>query len=322
MVGNNDTANPAIQTIPNLPQFHPDEEWLILAKKLLQNAGQLSNTAKFLALYKSLPRDLQKDCKEMLQSDEDNTFVLLCEELNKRFETPAHIKFQNMYTCETIGDRSPLQFLRDLRRKHSSVGEINLEHLQFAFAQGLPEKYKPFVFSDISTNLDGIAERIDKLHNINKSSMTATNSYPFQINNYSSSIPLGAISNINSKENEAQIMKDNSMLNEMRQIQLLEDLKETMAKMNKRIDEVESAITSTKKQPPVQNEQNYRSYPQRVMTQQRSTNYNNYAPKPKSNPIGLCKYHNLFGPRARTCILPCNWRRENTPRKPFNQGNY
>ena len=94
MVGNNDTANPTIQTIPNLPQFHPDEQWLMLAKKLLQNAGELSNTAKFLALYKSLPRDIQNDCKEMLQSDENNTYDMLCEELNRRFETPAHVKFK------------------------------------------------------------------------------------------------------------------------------------------------------------------------------------------------------------------------------------
>ena len=321
MVGNNDTANPTIQTIPNLPQFHPDEQWLMLAKKLLQNAGELSNTAKFLALYKSLPRDIQNDCKEMLQSDENNTYDMLCEELNRRFETPAHVKFKNMYIIETIGDRSPTQFLKDLRRKHASFGVTDVEHLQFAFAQGLPEQYKPLVFSDIPANLDGIAERIEKLHNINESPVHASNSYPFQVNNHSS-MPNCAIANINSKEKNDQNMKDKAMLNEMRQMQLLEDLKETMNKLNKRIDEVESSISSANKQSQTQDEQYYRPYHQRVMNQQKKPNYNYNSSRPKFNPNGYCEYHRVFGHRARNCMQPCNWRRENTPRKSFNQGNY
>lgn len=321
MVGNNDSPNTAMQAIPNLPIFHPDEEWLILAKKLLENAGQISNTAKFLAIYKSLPRDIQKDCKEMLQSNENNTFDILCEELKRRFEIPAHVKFQNMYTHETIGDRSPIQFLRDLRRKHSSIGVTNLEHLQFAFAQGLPEQYKPLVFSDIPDNLDAIAERIEKLHNVSKSSMVATNPCSFQMNSYSSSIPSGAIANMNSIEKEAQNMKDKSMLNEMRQTQLLEDLKETMTRMNQRLNEVESAISSTKDRPMVQYGQNIRSYPQRAMPQQKKTNYYKDTTKFKPNTNGFCKYHTRFGERSRNCVQPCNWRRQNNPLQPFNQGN-
>ena len=53
-------------------------------------------------------------------------------------------------------------------------------------------------------------------------------------------MPNCAITNINSKEKNDQNTKDKAMLNEMRQMQLLEDLKETMNKLNKRIDEVES----------------------------------------------------------------------------------
>ena len=72
-------------------------------------------------------------------------------QLTDRFALPYHAKFQTFHTLERIGDRSPKQFLRDLRSTYKAAGGINNTNLRYAFALGLPQEYTNIVFASNPT---------------------------------------------------------------------------------------------------------------------------------------------------------------------------
>ena len=80
---------------------------------------------------------------------------------------PDHLKFQALHQLEAIGDRSPTQFLRDLRRKYQAAGEVSLTNLRYALALGLPPDLRKIIFSFETKDFDTAALRVEELYNTN-----------------------------------------------------------------------------------------------------------------------------------------------------------
>ena len=118
------------------------------------------NKIKFITLYRHLPCHIQRDYQDLLISDEENTYDELIKLLKKRLAMPDHLKSQALHQLETIGDRSPTQFLRDKRRKYQVAGEASFTNLHYAFALGLPPDFRNVIFSFDTKNLDTAALRV------------------------------------------------------------------------------------------------------------------------------------------------------------------
>ena len=310
---------PAVQpTIPPLSPYSPDDEWLQLSIKIINSSGNTNNTSRFLALFRSLPKELQRDYKDLLTSNNATTYNDLVIQLTNRFQMPDHTKFQTLHSLESIGDRSPKQFLRDLRHKYLSAGGINNNMLRYAFAYGLPDEYRNIVFANDPNNLNDVANRVDDMWNTNKA---LTNSYnPFASTQLGINASHNEISNI-AKANKSSVNSDRLEIENLRLTAALEENNEMMRKLNKRIDDLE---IQNSKHNTVHTESNRRydsyynpKYDQNsgsfaARRQPNSNNrYNDSCPKPPTaeNPQGLCFYHACFGYNAKKCNKDdCRWR--------------
>ena len=135
------------------------------------------NKIKFITLYCHLPRHIQRYYQDLI-SNEENTYDELIKLLKKRLAMPDHLKFQALHQLEAIGDRSPTQFLRDLRRKFQTAGEVSLTNLRYALALGLPPDLRNVKFSFDTKDLDTTALRVKELYNTtNKLSPSVDNIY-------------------------------------------------------------------------------------------------------------------------------------------------
>lgn len=289
-----DRDNEVVVQLPprlaTLPHFRPDIEWLTLSTQLISIATPDQNTHCFLTLYRALPTDLQKDYKHLLLSREENTYDALQTELTNRFTIPDHAKFNALYNLESIGDRSPLQFLRDLRRKFSEATETNPEHLRYAFAMGMPPEYRNVILSQDATNLDETSKVANDMWQINSNSRV--NLPPINSANFNSQ----------SQTNRASVTPsgDNSKL-----CDLILDLSAQMKSMSSRIHQLESS-QSVRSASTYNNKQKQNTY----YAQPRPTNNLNKGcpPTPSdSNRQNLCYFHACFGRRARKCNAPCTW---------------
>lgn len=286
--------------IPSLPEYSADDEWLQLSLKIITTSGNTDNTVRFLALYKSLPKDVQRDHKNLLISNGATTYDDLVTALSDRFSMPDHSKFQTLHTLESIGDRSPKQFLRDLKCKYEAAGGINNTNLRFAFALGLPSELRNIVFSCDPNNLTEAAARVDDLYNANKSLTSSFNPYTqnFQVN---------AVNNDSSKISSNS---SNPVLETQRLNNNLELMTEMLQNFNSRLTQLETAQN--------QNQSNYQ-IPQTMIkppiSQQQLYKKSNCPALPSSaNPMGLCFYHGSFGFKARKCNKDdCNWKNFKIP---------
>lgn len=294
--------------IPALPEFSADKDWLLLSVKIIKNSGNEDNTARFLALFKSLPKTFQNDYSHFLDSN-DAKFDDLVKELTERFQMPEHRKFQTLHTLEFIGDRSPKQFLRDLRRKYQAAGCDNNTYIRYAFALGLPQEYRNIIFSCEPHNLDDVAARVDELYHANKTLTPTFNAFADSANSFPASCNAmqGAkVDKITTLTEENQRLKN-----------ALEESNNLLQKLSKRLDNLE---LQTSHNTPAQNyaiPQRRAQYQQhRPYFQHRNNNPPQRCPTPPTqhNPLGLCYFHAVFGVNAKKCNRDsCVWPRITIP---------
>lgn len=313
-------------TIDALPPFHHDEHWLELSRVIIDASGSPSELNKFLALYKSLPEHIQRDYKNILLSDSGDTkYIELLKELKKRLATPKHAAFDRLYSKEDIGDRSPTQFLRDLKRKFEGTS-ISLDHLQHAFAVGLPIEYRTVVFSSDSSSLTEVAYRVEQLFNANKS-----------MNNKNNSISAYEVKAKNVQKERSTEVTDELRLENQRMRSALQEAVENIKSLTSKVDELtrnksfkprnvnkqmSNNIATTQHQNSnnfqpqnnyqQQNNQNAHYIPPHARQNDNSqtkfmSNSNNCPPIPDNIP--LCFYHKRFGVHAVKCEPEsmCKW---------------
>ena len=287
-------------TIPILPDYSPDDEWLQLSIKIIASSGNTNNSSKFLALFRALPKDIQRDYKTLLTSNNATTYNILVQELTNRLQLPDHAKFQTLHSLESIGDRSPKQFLRDLKHKYQAAGGINNSMLRYAFAYGLPEEYRNVVFANDPNNLNDAADRVDDLWNTNKA--LNNNFNPFA----NSQLGINSSSNMHT-QNKQTVSTDRLEIENLRLSSTIEDMSETIKKLNQRLESLELANKTFTNR----TNDSYQ-IPQRRSNQ---TDSNYYKPINQTcptipnaqNPQGLCYYHACFGTKARKCQDSCKW---------------
>ena len=298
----------SLSSISPLPIFSSDEQWLTLATKIILQAGDnADNTAKFLALYSSLPKDFQNDHQDLLVSDATDTYENLVKVLKQRFTVSAYKKFQDLHTLEAIGDRSPTQFLRDLRHKYTAAGVNSDSNLRYAFTCGLPAEYRNIIFS--SDDLDQAASRVEELWNANKAILPSFHSNAPPIYHFDSS------STCQEKKHEdtalSKVEKENQRLT-----QVVSDMSALLQNLNKKIEQLEaqnSSHSSTQK-----------SYHQMFSNPSKSRNSppmsNSCPPLPSpQNPHNLCRYHITFGAKARNCMPGCGFSNLRIPKHSCNK---
>ena len=237
---------PVTPSIDTLPTYSPDDEWLQLSLKIITTSGNTGNTARFLALYKALPKEVQRDYKTLLTSNNPNTYNDLVRELTSRFQMPDHTKFQTLHTLEPIGDRSPKQFLRDLQNKYQAAGGISNNNLRYAFALGLPTEFRNVVFSTNPNNLTDAANIVDDMWNATKSLAPAFNPYmtpQVSINTFHPD--LQGKTDLKAATTISNLQAENQRLNTT-----LEQMTEMMQKLNKRLTDLETPVSPPQYQAP------------------------------------------------------------------------
>jgi hypothetical protein len=297
-------ASTPLTSIPSLPVFSPDEQWLTLSSRILEKTAiNANNTAKFLALYSALPKDIQKDHQDLLVSDEEDTYKNLVAQLKKRFCLHDYQKFQSLHTLESIGDRSPTQFLRDLRHKYTAAGVKSDSNLRYAFACGLPAEYRNIIFASNPDSLNDAAARVEELWNANKAilpglQLNTPPLYQIQPHKIEHSAPL----NCNA---DMALLKAEENL---RLTKVVEDMSALIQNLNKRLDKLEQTSPQ-------------QSYNQYSSNSRKPPSMNSSCPPPPSpqNPQNLCRYHISFGAKAKNCIPGCQFIRL---RVPAHQCNY
>ena len=287
--------------ISSLPDYSPDDDWLQLSLRIITASGNTSNTAKFLALYRALPKDVAKDYKALLVSNAATTYNDLVQELTARFQMPDHAKFQTLHTLESIGDRSPKQFLRDLRSKYQAAGGINNANLRYAFALGLPVEFRNLVFAADPNNLTDAAARVDDLWNANKSLTPQFNPYGQPQIMSSLPKPNSRTSVDNNQHSPAHLELENLRLNSA-----LDEATDMIKKLGKRLDDLEASNANTSR--------SFESFNRRPDQRNQNFKFNRPSqpkcPKPPTaeDPQGLCFYHYSFGSKARKCGKEdCSW---------------
>ena len=184
-----------------------------------------------------MQRDVQRDYKSSLISNNANTNTDLVKELTDRFQIPDHTKFQTFHTLEAIGDRIQKQFMMDLCSKYQATGGINNSNLRYAFALGLPQEFRNIIFASDLSNLTGAAAKVDDLWNANKCLASAFNPYAaaqLTVDAFKSSPQINPSASSNPLSVE-MLSTENQGLNST-----LEQMKDLMEKLNQRITQLEA----------------------------------------------------------------------------------
>ena len=264
----------AALTLAKLDTFQPTLPWLNLAHKLISVATPDNNTAQFLTLYKALPPEFQEDYEKLLNSTEDNTYNQLRTALTQRFTLPLHSHFDSLYSPDPIGDRSPSDYLRAIRRKHRLANVDNEAQINYMFVQGLPQTFGSIVLSRNDADLDELALTLDTLWRLEKRS------------------PKHSINSTTHHKSETQ--QDMVLLN------MIKDLSSDILRLTARISELETANNTNRQvRPPGRQYPDQR--PKQIGPRQAYPTTNSQTcPTPPNtyNRQGLCRFHCRFGAKA------------------------
>lgn len=317
----------AVQQVPTLPEFVPDEEWVVLADKIIDNSGIAGNTNKFLILYASLPTDIQREFSSLLSSAAATTYTDLVANLKDRFKIPNHKKFELLHTIEQIGDRNPRTFLRQLRNKYTAAGGITADSLRYAFAYGLPQQYRTVVLTTDSANIEDAAAKVEDMWYADRSNISQQTPMgnPFALVNTMGVSQQGGLmapwqmvagtADLSLVKKQTQASPDfnilqagtSSDISKTKSIndQLLQELRNTQ-------EQVRRLERELKFSPPNANRGRGRGYPQAaqrgkyIPPHMRNRPMCHHVPT-RYNPQGLCRFHLQFGQRAFSCEGACTF---------------
>lgn len=286
---------PAIKHLMKLPEFFEDEDWLTLSKKIITTANAnniLTNDEKFLSIYTALPKNLQKEQKNLLESNSQTTYNDLCTALESRLKVSIHAKLAAQKFERSMGDRKPSVFLRELTNYYNSVGLDNEDIIRTWFAEELPADLANFVYASSTADLTTLANRLDDIwiKNYHKQE----NKNPIFTSN---------VEKDNKLEKELEIAKKN--------------IEELTIKLNN-MDAGSSTNHSKNSNHKVQFQKlsnNHEYYGNSGEQGSRNWRENACPPLPnQTNTYGLCFYHGRFGNNSRRCNPGCVWDRFQIPR--------
>ena len=270
-------AHNALMRTLTLPPFTNSIGWLELSHQLISLSLPEDNKVRFLTLYQALPTELQRDYSHHLFSERSNTYAELKDDITQRITPSQHEKYVALFTQTEMGYRSPIEFLRDLRRKFSDAGHQNIEHLRSAFMMALPEQYRTVVLSHGPDKLDVAAKIIEDA---------------WRVSAHKQLFPLNKIDKHTEPANK-ELCETDAQLN-----LLLTKVEQLSAELN----QLRSGTDRNNK-------------PQQPERRPYIPPHLRCPPIPtRTDPQGLCYYHAKFGTKAYRCSLPCRWRTFSVPK--------
>ena len=289
---------PALDTqktqIPILQDFEPTVLWLKVARQSIGVSAVTDNRIKFLALFRSLPKTLQVEFENLLDSTADDTYDTLCTGLESRFAVPDHVKYKALHEPDPIGDREPVEYLRDLKRKYKAVGFMDLTNLRYVFAKGMPPQYTQMIYSADKRRLEEVAATIKEIWDVNscQSSYDGQGLGVHQVH-YSGDSQAGSAGNVGNVQNA--------------------DLHALVKQLADQVSDMQMQLAGREHgDPPIFTSSNSRNSQIGDNWRRRSGSFNSgnsCPPLPsRASPQGLCFYHCSFGVRARKCEAGCRWR--------------
>lgn len=328
-----------------LPTYSPDAEWLTLCCRLIEALGDAPQSTRFLLLYQALPAEVRTDYTAILNTvttaaPQDGTpaptpYADLQVQLVARFKKSTAQKFAILRANDTIGDRSPSDFLRYLRRKMVQADVQDPAHLRHSFVQGLPADFQAIVYaSGENCNIDEVALRVDDLwhtrHNTSASSIHAiAHKQQSTDKQNSNELPLAVIVTQLTETVAALAGKVQNLTIDKSKPSHSSADEQRYSNVNTHQERF-SNNNRQQQQPWRNNNNQHQRWPKNHSNWSRnsqgfswrshdrampSRNAFTQCPKTPSpdNTMGLCGYHVNFGNRAIRCVSPCRWQQFNVP---------
>ena len=285
-------APPAVVQIPSLPTFNNSQNWITLSEKIILNSNIQTNNTKFLTLFKALPEEIQEENSDLLSVNNNNTFTDLVARLKDRCRIPEKLKFEQKFTIEQMGDRSPTEFLRSLKSKYGKLGGVTPEELRFAYAKGMPPHYSVVVLSTTAANIEVAAQQLEDIWFEEKSRDN-------QYGNYT----VGSKRAMQSKQNK-QVVFSSQSDDITKEVMLENDkLKLEIVAQKNQLKSLEA-----KMQQLMQNVNKHNSDKRTDNNQSRRNNFFSCPSVPTLNDRqGVCYKHLKYGSKAYGCQAPCSF---------------
>ena len=297
-MGDNEIIVRSSNIIPVLPQpFAKTLYWLDLTHYFLDScsADPLPDKVKFMALYQALPEDMRADESDLLPSQSVTKYNDLMGRLRNKFAKPMHQKLAILTNPDPIGDKSPTQYLKYIRKGYIEAGIPDNGAIKIAFAKGLQEKYANFVHMARDNDLDNVALQLDAMWQIDKISTP-------RMNVLEHASPVNEIERISAE------------------VRALTDLTQRLVIGHERVNTLETdrGAGSLHSHMQTQHISQEREAPHGTVVQQRvdrqykrgNIKANNTCPElpNKTKTYGLCYFHGKFGNNAYRCKGDgCGW---------------
>ena len=318
-------------TIPKLPDFSNDGaegQWIDLCDQIIRASGVTDNKQKFLALYQKLPTAIAIDFRDLLVSNAGTTYADLVTRLRGRFTVPDYKKYQLAFERETMGNRSPKEFLRQLRAKFQNAGlDVPVEQLRVIFYNGLPTQMQGIAVQYNANQLDAAATAMDEFYFSNMSLVSQSG-----LNSDAVVASVGSLPKAGMQTKTIQIEAENSKEIHKLETTLKNHMEKNMDRLTRMMSDLKVKDTSGGNSSPRAQSSQGNSQWNSWRNNKGNSSWNNGGngghfgknvnhlgnrdnvgecrcpPMPsKFQNYGLCFKHAKFGHRAYNCQKPCQW---------------
>ena len=268
------------------------ELWLAQVEYSFQAAKIKDQAAKFHYVAAALPSHLSSELRDiLLMPPEENQYEILREEIVKRLAISERERIAKLLKNETLGDRTPSQFLRYLQQLAGPTA-IEETFLRQLFLQRLPDSVQVALASvPQGTDLKNLGQFADAVFEVQRQKAAAQPSFIMPITSSPPPVVADSASTI-AAERRALRMED--LL--QKTVTLLESLDRKFSRWERGED--------------------------RSRTRERTPSRNRGASRPfiQQN-SGLCFYHAKYGPEAWSCRKPCIWKGKDQGEKAPERNN-
>ena len=266
------------------------ELWLAQIEYSFQAAKIKDQAAKFHYVAAALPSQLSSELRDILLCPpEENQYEVLREEIVKRLAITERERIAKLLKNETLGDRTPSQFLRYLQQL-AGPKAIEETFLRQLFLQRLPDSVQVALASvSQDTELKALGECADAILEVQRKKGTTAPSCIMPI----TSPPQPAAESANAFVAERRAIRMEDLL--QRAVSLLENLDRKFSRMERE---------------------------DRARTRDRTPNRNHFAARPFLHKgSGLCYNHARYGREAWSCKKPCAWKSNEPSEKATEKGD-
>lgn len=155
-------AGAVVKEVKLVPRCDGDDikVWLLMAERVFRKANLTDDDDKVTTILMYLTNQERRAILDLLTAEA--SYLVIKEALIQRLTPSDEEKIRHLLDGESIGDRTPSQFLRDLKQKGGPlVGEIVIKN---QWMRHLPESTRVVLAAHPNESVDTLATMADGIH--------------------------------------------------------------------------------------------------------------------------------------------------------------